>query len=178
MARLAEQLREALQAFRVCAQPPALIGGLALSAHRVVRATRDLDFLAAAADAERLHQALLALGYDCIYSTDDVANYRRGEEGLDLLFARRPISQRLLDTAQVRDIGLGALRVVSAEGLIGFKLQALANNPSRLQDLADIRELLRQGRSSLDMQQVSDYFALFDRQPLLRELLGEYASHE
>ncbi|MCQ4164997.1 hypothetical protein [Tahibacter harae] len=178
MARLSEQLREALQAFHVCTRPPALIGGLALSAHKVVRATRDLDFLAAAADAERLHQVLLALGYVCIYRTEDVANYRRGEEGLDLLFARRPHSERLLSGAQVRDTVLGQLHVVSAEGLIGFKLQALANNPARLQDLEDIRDLLRLGRDSLDMAQVSEYFALFGREQLLHELLDGPAEHE
>ena len=44
---------------------------------------------------------------------------------------------------------LGELRVVSAEGLIGFKLQGLANDPRRTQDLEDIRALLRANRSTL-----------------------------
>ncbi len=35
--------------------PPALIGGLALAAHKVIRATRDVDFLVAAVDADRVH---------------------------------------------------------------------------------------------------------------------------
>jgi hypothetical protein len=37
-----------------------LIGGLALAAHQVVRAKRDIDFLADAEDAGRLHEILLA----------------------------------------------------------------------------------------------------------------------
>lgn len=43
MPGLADQLREALQAFAPCEQPPALIGGLVLVAHQVIRTTLDFD---------------------------------------------------------------------------------------------------------------------------------------
>lgn len=43
--RLADQITEALAGFSGCRTMPALIGGLALAAHRVVRATQDVDFL-------------------------------------------------------------------------------------------------------------------------------------
>lgn len=66
MPGLADQLREALQAFAPCEQPPALIGGLALVAHQVIRATLDVDFLADARDAQRIDAALVALGYACL----------------------------------------------------------------------------------------------------------------
>ena len=55
MARLVDQMREALVVFAACGTAPALIGGLALAAHNVVRATQDIDFLADVSDAERLH---------------------------------------------------------------------------------------------------------------------------
>lgn len=58
MSRLADQIKEALAAFADLDVPPALIGGLALSAHRVIRATQDVDFIAAAEDAERIHAHL------------------------------------------------------------------------------------------------------------------------
>lgn len=107
--------------------------------------------------------------------TDDVANYERGgTERLDLLFARRPHSLRLLRTAQVRDIGIGRLSVVSAEGLIGFKLQALKNDPSRTRDIDDIRKLLRAGQGKLDMAEIAGYFELFDSADLSRELMREF----
>ncbi|MGB5851339.1 MAG: hypothetical protein WBG85_03490 [Rhodanobacter sp.] len=61
-------------------------------------------------------------------------------------------------------------------GLIGFKLQALVNNPSRTRDLDDIRALLRAQRGRLNMQEVQGYFALFDRQEMLDELLAEIAN--
>ena len=171
MARLIDQIREAVAAFVGLRTPPALIGGLALAAHQVVRATRDVDFLVDADDAERLHALLLGLGYQCIHRSEDAANYLRGDEGLDVLYAHRPEARRLLATAQERETGLGRLRVISAEGLVGFKLQGFVNDASRMRDLDDIRALLRANRGTLDMQEVRRYFALFDREPLLDELL-------
>ena len=171
MPRLIDQIREAVAAFVGLQTPPALIGGLALAAHQVVRATRDVDFLVDADDAERLHALLLGLGYQCIHRSEDAANYLRGDEGLDVLYAHRPEARRLLATAQERETGMGRLRVISAEGLVGFKLQGFVNDASRMRDLDDIRALLRANRGTLDMQEVRRYFALFDREPLLDELL-------
>lgn len=173
MSRLVEQIQQAVAAFSACRTPPALIGGLALAAHQVVRATRDVDFLVDADDAERLHGILLDLGYRCVHRSDDAANYLRGDEGVDLLYAHRPVARRLLGEASERATAMGVLRVVSAEGLIGFKLQALVNDPSRSRDLDDIRALLRAQRARLDLDEVAGFFALFDRKELLDELLAE-----
>lgn len=57
--------------------------------------------------------------------------------------------------------------------LIGFKLQALVNDPSRTRDLEDIRALLRANRGTLDTAELRGYFRLFDREALLDELLRE-----
>lgn len=173
MARLVDQIKEALQAFVGLNTPPALIGGLALAAHNVVRATRDVDFLVDADDADRLHALLLGLGYQCIHRSQDAANYLRADEGLDLLYAHRPEARRLLVEAEERDTGMGRLRVISAEGLVGFKLQGFVNDASRLRDLDDIRALLRANRATLDMSEVRRYFVIFEREPMLDELLAE-----
>jgi hypothetical protein len=175
MARLVEQIQQAVAAFSACKTMPALIGGLALAAHQVVRATRDVDFLADADDADRLHEILLALDYRCVHRSEDAANYVRGDEGLDLLYAHRPTARRLLAEAITRDTVMGTLRVISAEGLIGFKLQAWVNNPSRTRDLEDIRALLRAQRARLNMSELRDYFLLFDRTEMLDALLAEIA---
>ena len=67
----------------------------------------------------------------------------------------------------------GPLRVVSAEGMIGFKLQALVNDPRRTQDREDIKALLRANRATLKLEEVREYFRLFDREPLFDEILQE-----
>jgi hypothetical protein len=173
MPRLVDQIKEALIVFAGCETPPALIGGLALAAHKVVRATQDVDFLVDAVDADRLHELLVELGYRCVHRSDEAANYVRGDEGMDFLYARRPASRRLLTEASERETEMGRLRVVSAEGLIGFKLQAFVNNPRRTRDIEDIRLLLHANRSTLNMSEVKQYFVLFEREALLDELLAE-----
>lgn len=172
MPNLVEQIREALAMFAIADTKPALIGGLAVAAHSVVRATKDVDFLLEAEAADTVHEALLRLGYQCIHRSEDAANYVRGTDGLDLLYAHRPLARRLLAQASERDTPMGRLRVISVEGLIGFKLQGYVNDATRTRDLDDIRALMKIHHASLDMPQLREYFALFNRQELLNELLA------
>lgn len=67
---------------------------------------------------------------------------------------------------------MGRLRIISVEGLIGFKLQGFVNDATRTRDLDDIRALLKIHRASVDMDELREYFAMFDRPELLHELLG------
>ncbi len=172
MSNLAEQIREALSMFARIGTEPALIGGLAVVAHQVVRATKDVDFLVEAEAANRIHDALLELGYQCIYRSEDAANYVRATEGLDLLYAHRPLARRLLAQASERNTPMGRMRIINVEGLIGFKLQAFANDATRMRDIDDIRALLKIHRASLNMDELQAYFALFNKTDLLHELLG------
>ena len=173
MSNLAEQIREALSMFARNCTEPALIGGLAVVAHQVVRATQDVDFLVEAEAADRVHDALLDLGYRCLYRSEDAANYVRAAEGLDLLYAHRPLARRLLAQASERETPMGRMRIVSVEGLIGFKLQGFVNDATRTRDLDDIRALLKIHRASLDMDELREYFAMFNKPELLNELLDE-----
>jgi len=172
MSNLAEQIREALSMFARNFTEPALIGGLAVVAHQVVRATKDVDFLLEAEAADRVHDALLDLGYQCLYRSEDAANYVRAAEGLDLLYAHRPIARRLLAQATERETPMGRMRIVSVEGLIGFKLQGFANDATRTRDVDDIRALLKIHHASLNMHELREYFAMFNKPELLNELLG------
>jgi hypothetical protein len=172
MPNLVEQIREALLMFSRANTQPALIGGLAVVAHSVVRATQDVDFLLEAEAADQVHDALLSLGYQCLHRSEDAANYVRGTEGLDLLYAHRPLARRLLAQASERETPMGSLRVVSVEGLIGFKLQGYVNDSTRTRDLDDIRALVKIHRATIDMAQLSEYFELFNQRELLNELLA------
>lgn len=172
MSNLAEQIREALSMFAHNGTEPALIGGLAVVAHQVVRATKDVDFLVPAEAADKVHQALLDLGYQCLYRSEDAANYVRATEGLDLLYAHRPLARRLLAQACERETPMGRMRIISVEGLIGFKLQGFVNDATRTRDLDDIRALIKIHRTSLDMDELRSYFVLFNKLELFNELLG------
>lgn len=150
-----------------------LIGGLALAPYKVTRGTQDIDVLIDSADADKIHAALLSQGYRCLHRSADAGNYGRGDERVDLLYASRPTARQLLAGGISRETRFGSLPIISAEGLIAFKLQALVNDPRRTQDLEDIRKLLANNRATLDMNEIRGYFRLFEREPLLDELLSE-----
>ena len=171
--RLGTQIAQAVAALNAIGVRFALIGGLALASHKVVRATQDVDLLVDVEKADVIDAELARLGYRCLHRTSDAANYARGDERIDFLYASRPIARRLLGSAAQLTTTLGELRVVSAEGLIGFKLQGLTNDPERTRDLEDIRALLRANKRTLDMDEVRGYFRLFDRESLLDELIRE-----
>ncbi len=171
--RLGRQVTEVIAMLEKARVPAALIGGLALAPHGVVRATQDVDLLTDASSADALDLGLANLGYRCLHRSADAANYLRGDERLDLLYASRPLARKLLAAAQRRTTPFGTLYVISLEGLIAFKLQGLINDPRRTQDLEDIRALLRANRERLNHNEVREYFRLFEREALLDELLAD-----
>jgi hypothetical protein len=174
--RLGRQIAEVIAALDGQGVPFAVIGALALNAHKVVRATSDVDLLAPVVRSGEVDAVLVKLGYRCLHRSDDAANYIRGDERLDPLWASRPASLRLLAAAVQRTTLFGELRVISAEGLIGFKLQAWINDPRRGQDIEDIRKLLGVNRDAMNLVEVRGYFRLFDREDLLDRLLASVAA--
>jgi predicted nucleotidyltransferase len=173
ISRLGRQITEVTDALERAGARYALIGGLALASYNVIRATQDVDLLTELEKADEIDAELIKLGYRCVHRSVDAGNYLRGDERIDLLYAHRPIARRLLGRAIELSTSLGKLRVISTEGLIGFKLQGLVNDPRRRQDLEDIRALLKANRARLDMAEVREYFHLFERDALLDELLEE-----
>ena len=163
MNALLNELKEFNARLTDCGARYVLIGGLALSAHQIPRATQDIDFLLNRLDADEVDALLISLGYQCIHRSDDAANYRRGLAAIYFIYAYRPRALELIETAQTRQIGAQSLNVVTVEGIIGLKLQALTNDPRRLQDLIDIRNLIQKHRANLNLTQLYDYFLLFDK---------------
>lgn len=175
LSRLGRQIQEVLAGLDRVGASGALIGGLALAPHKVIRATQDVDLLVDDAHADALDRELQALGYRCVYRSDDAGNYLRGDERVDLLYARRPIARRLLESARPHSTPFGETRVISVEGLVAFKLQGLINDPRRTQDLEDIRALVRANLDDLDTTELRGYFRLFDREALLDDIIASLA---
>jgi hypothetical protein len=158
----------------------ALIGGFALGAQGVFRATMDIDFLVHRDDMPRVHRILCELGYERQYGSENVSMYVSplkvfGE--VDFLHAFRENSLKMLQRAQETIIFDDAItvKVVDVEDLIGLKVQAMANDETRkTRDLADIESLLEARQSSLDWDRVKDYFSLFRFEALFCELKRKY----
>jgi len=157
----------------------ALIGGFALPFHGVQRATGDVDFLADANGSAALHEALLAAGARCLHRSADAANYASGASQLspvDFIFARRERALDMLHRAGNRLLRSAGIRVpvADAEALIGLKLQALVNAPSRrAREEADIQALFAAYGGSLNVDLLRSYFRLFDRERDLKRLLAD-----
>ena len=71
-----------------------------------------------------------------------------------------------------RETPMGRMRIISVEGLIGFKRQAFVNDATGPRDLDDIRSLFKIHRASLDVDELREYFGLFNKPELLHELRG------
>ena len=124
MSRLARQLAEVKAALQESRTPFALIGGMALASHGVVRGTRDVDFLVAAEAGDAVDALLKVLGYDNIHRGADSATYTRRDEGLIAFKLQAVVNdpQRTQDLEDIRAL----LR---------------ANRDAR--DMAEVREYFR-----------------------------------
>lgn len=156
----------------------AFIGGLALSAWGVFRATTDVDLLILSTDTEHCHSILTAHLYERFHHTENLSQYRGTLGplgGIDLLHAAREPSRRILARAPRRRLpGLGEFPVCLPEDLIGLKLQALRNDPRRQdQERADIEALLvaaKEENRPIDWAILEDYGLLLGLVPTIEAL--------
>jgi hypothetical protein len=156
----------------------AMMGGFALGLWGVQRATVDLGFLVRKADMPRVHAIMTQLDYRRVHHSENVSQYvsdLRVFGEVDFLHAFRQAAKEMLVRAATRPVFGGALevRVLMPEDLIGLKVQALVNDPSRMLDRSDIVALMARHGGDMDWQRVEGYFALFERLELFAELQAE-----
>lgn len=162
----------------------ALIGGLALGLWGVPRATVDVDFLVEQEDMPQVHDILTALGYRRHYFSVNVSQYTsdlRLWGDIDILHAFRPAARGMLARAVAVPTFQGdiMLPVVKVEDLIGLKVQAMVNDPSRrVVDEDDIVALLKVHGSHLDWQLLQEFFEIFQQFALFQKLREEYGPPE
>ena len=141
--------------------PWAVIGGLALAVHGAGRLTLDLDIVTEYSVQDRLVSYLESLGYRTLHRSRGYSNHvhSEGEKGrIDVVYVEGATARALFSEADLREIlpGLEAL-VPRPEHLVAMKVLAAKNDPARrLQELADIAELLR--ARGIDPGVVRPYF--------------------
>jgi hypothetical protein len=147
--------------------PHALIGGMALSEYGYGRGTQDVDWLIPEESVVKLLPHFLSKGFSLFHQSDDVIQLT-GLAEIDFLIARRPISKAMLDHAHYSSHL--KLKVVLPEDLIGLKIQAYTNAPSRKsKDLSDIQELIER-QPKLDWDKIKLYADHFNEWPTLQSL--------
>lgn len=145
----------------------AAIGGFALGVLGAPRQTMDLDFLVHRDDMEMLDKSLTALGYSCVFRSENVSQYRHPQApwgSVDFVHAFREVSLAMLERAKDHPAlgGSARLKTVQPEDVIGLKVQALYNDPSRrAQEQADIERLMARYRGDLDWQRIEEFYDVF-----------------
>lgn len=147
----------------------ALIGGFAMALRGVQRATIDVDFILMLEDLDKADRIITQSGYTRAFRSENVSHYTAEDPELgriDVLHAFRGPTLGMLDRADRIEIETDCiLPVVQVEDIIGLKIQALVNDPSRASgDWADIRMML-ENRSetgqAIDWELLEDYLDLF-----------------
>ena len=159
----------------------AVIGGFALGFWGATRATIDMDFLLRREDVERTEEILSKYHYRCIQKTVNVGQYVSDHSTygtVDFIFAARNVSKKMLDRSVVVEFGTEKVKVLIPEDIIGLKVQALSNDPSReIKDYADIDALLSARLSkpeTINWVLLREYFELFDKLELYFQLANRY----
>lgn len=145
-----------------------LIGGFALSNYGIHRATRDIDLLIDGSAKERIKDLFKAAGFVLYHETNEILQFE-GLGYLDVLLANRPLSLQMLSESK-NSTYLQDIPVASVEAIVGLKIQAYRNDPSRtLKDKSDIQELLK--IKDIDLKIVKKYADLFDAWTEIQELM-------
>jgi len=128
--------------------PYAIAGGMALGAHRFVRATVDVDVLVTAGGLKEIHANLDGRGFVPPFTGS--RNLRDAETGVRIEFLvegqfpgdgkPKPVAFPNPVSACEAINGIRYLRLIP---LIEIKLASGMTNPGRLRDLADVQELIR-----------------------------------
>lgn len=145
----------------------ALIGGFALGAHGIARATADIDFLVDGSFRDEVIKQFKAKGFALTFDSKEILQFS-GPGHVDVLLAQRPLSKAMIKNAKLStDL---RVPVAAAEDLIGLKIQAYCNDISReWRDKADIVDIIRT-KKDLDWQKVKKYASLFQKEQELDDL--------
>jgi hypothetical protein len=139
----------------------AVIGGFALHAYGLSRATFDLDFVAQTEAQPKLLAFLESLGYEALHVSTGYSNHLHRDRPmgrLDFVYVGGETSRLLFDACRTMLRLAGqAFPVPRPEHLAAMKVQVMKNDPTRtLQELADIQFLLRV--PGVDEPEVRGYF--------------------
>lgn len=160
----------------------AFVGGFALGIMGILRSTMDLDFLLFTDDLDKADNILTQNMYTCVHRSENISQYSseiRELGHVDFIHAFRPLSKNMLNRASRFTVfEKYSVPVLTPEDIIGLKIQAIANDPTReTEDYQDMRLLLeykKQNDMTIDWELLSDYFNLFKQESLLNQLKNEF----
>lgn len=153
--RVQESLRRITARLEELQVPYAIVGGMALFLHGYRRFTDDVDLLVTPAGLQRVHEALEGLGYVPPFAQSKQLRDARSGVRIEFLVTGgypgdgKPKPVAFPDPDAVFQ-WCGGVRVVNLPTLVTLKLASGMSAASRLKDLADVQELIKQLQLPLD----------------------------
>ena len=139
----------------------AIAGALCLAAHGLVRATEDVDVLIARDGLERFKQAWLGRGYVNVRPGGKAVRDTENNVKVDFLIEGdypgdgKPKPVRFPSPAQA-GIDAGRMRIVDLKHFVEMKLASGMTAPHRLQDLADVLQLIAVAKLPRELAETLD----------------------
>ena len=148
-----------------------VIGGVAMNAYGHARATYDFDVASEGNRREEILRGLQGDGFRVLNDVPSFTNLLHGDRDLgrlDLMWLDARTFDEVFSETRKVDLGpAGVVRVASPEHLVGMKVSAIAQQPTRVfRDGADLQYLL--AVPGIDDNRVREFF---EKAGLL-ELLG------
>jgi hypothetical protein len=139
----------------------AVVGGLAMQAYGLSRATQDIDLAVEASARSSIVSFMESLGYETLHASEAFSNHLHSDQRLgrvDFLYIDAQTADRLFATSRrVAGMDERSFVVPTPEHIIAMKVHAAKNDPSRtLREMADVEHLLRQ--PGVEPQVVRPYF--------------------
>lgn len=158
----AATLRAVGDRLEAAGHPAVLIGGHALAAHGIVRATLDLDLLVPDTAQRDVLRLMRDLGYDELHASVGYSNHQHSDPEwgrVDFVYVGEGTATKILAAArQLEGPGGVPVQVPAPEHLASMKALAIKNDPDRSrQEIADIQALLRV--PGIDRDEVREFFS-------------------
>lgn len=144
-----QTLRRLVERLRKEGIPHAVIGGMALAAHGLVRATEGVDVLLTREGLDAFRARCVGRGYVPAFQGATKA-FRDAETGVRVEFITsgeypgdgRPKAVSFPEP-EATAVEMGGIPAIALEKLIELKLASGMSAPGRLRDLADVQDLIR-----------------------------------
>jgi len=180
MVQLDKALKKMVRLFKKKSVKVVLVGGLACGVWKHVRATKDIDFLVASEDYEKIIQIMKSLGYEGCKEFDQLGILKFPEipakdlPEVDFVIANQDFLKKILKTAPVGDFNGEEISVSDPEQLIILKLKAINDNPDRDLDWYDIKSLIRLNRSNISYPVINSFLEKFNLMDKSNEIKKEF----
>ena len=121
-----------------------LVGGLALLAHHVERATGDIDFACEKSSRVLAGRVMSGMGYTILHEQPELYTrfHQAGRRIVDFIYLDEETYRQLAEAAVESEVSRVRIQVPSLDHLLAMKLFSASQSSTRGKDLGDVLSLI------------------------------------